>query len=572
MQTPAAPVRSLQLSASGALLLVLLAVIFFGSIRYRLRDMPLERDEGEYAYSGQLLLQGIPPYKLAYNMKLPGIYLAYAAIMAAFGETPAGIHLGLLLVNALTVFLLYFLTSALFGTLAAVVAACSYALLSTSTSVMGFESHATNFVLLPALAGIFILFTALRSGKQESNAGVPLTVAWASCLVSGWFLFASGLLLGIAFLMKQHGIFFVLFCLFYLTWSEWNKKTSAPVILRHVAIFVCGVILPYIISCLLLYRAGVFAQFWFWTVSYANEYSKVGLRRAMHAFWANSRIVVIPAIPVWLIAAVGASTLRWNQGARKHAVFIVGLSLFSFLALCPGAYFRPHYFILLLPIVAILVGVAIGAATEKLAQRFEPAFVIVFPIFILLASFSYAIFEQRQVYFSMSPADAVQATYGNNAFVPALEVASWIENNSPQNAPIAVIGSEPEIYFDAHRHSATGYIYMYSLIGHQKYTAPMRAEFMRELEQNHPEFLVYVDIWDSWGEREGSPQAAGFLTWLQDYMNENYERVGVADLAETAEYIWGVPAESYVPKSSKVIYVLKRKSVEAPLGALAQPI
>src|SRR6202140_944793 len=80
---------------------VLLAVIlFFGAIRWRLLDMPLERDEGEYAYAGQLILQGIPPYQLAYNMKLPGTYAAYAAILAVFGQTPSGIHLGLILVNA----------------------------------------------------------------------------------------------------------------------------------------------------------------------------------------------------------------------------------------------------------------------------------------------------------------------------------------------------------------------------------------------------------------------------------------------------------------------------------------
>jgi hypothetical protein len=53
-------------------ILLLVAIMFFSMIRFRLRDMPLERDEGEYAYAGQLLLEGIPPYQLAYNMKLPG--------------------------------------------------------------------------------------------------------------------------------------------------------------------------------------------------------------------------------------------------------------------------------------------------------------------------------------------------------------------------------------------------------------------------------------------------------------------------------------------------------------------
>ena len=79
------------------------------AIRIRLLGIPLERDEGEYAYAGQLMLQGIPPYKLAYNMKFPGTYAAYAVVMSIFGQTISGIHLGLLLVNAATVALVFFL-------------------------------------------------------------------------------------------------------------------------------------------------------------------------------------------------------------------------------------------------------------------------------------------------------------------------------------------------------------------------------------------------------------------------------------------------------------------------------
>src|SRR5476651_71267 len=84
-------------------LVVLLVLLCVGFVRVRLLEMPLERDEGEYAYAGQLLLQGIPPYELAYNMKLPGTYYAYALGMAVFGETSAGVHLTLLVANALTI-------------------------------------------------------------------------------------------------------------------------------------------------------------------------------------------------------------------------------------------------------------------------------------------------------------------------------------------------------------------------------------------------------------------------------------------------------------------------------------
>ena len=89
-----------------------LALVVFSltaTIRIRLLGIPLERDEGEYAYTGQLLLQGIPPYKLAYSMKFPGTYVAYAITMFFFGQTVTAIHLGLLLVNSATSALIFFI-------------------------------------------------------------------------------------------------------------------------------------------------------------------------------------------------------------------------------------------------------------------------------------------------------------------------------------------------------------------------------------------------------------------------------------------------------------------------------
>ena len=58
------------------LLGLILAVIAI--IRIRLLNIPLERDEGEYAYFGQLMLDGIPPFKAAYTMKFPGTHFMYA--------------------------------------------------------------------------------------------------------------------------------------------------------------------------------------------------------------------------------------------------------------------------------------------------------------------------------------------------------------------------------------------------------------------------------------------------------------------------------------------------------------
>jgi hypothetical protein len=149
--------------------LVLLAVLLFvGFIRVRLLEMPLERDEGEYAYAGQLILQGIPPYELAYNMKLPGTYYAYALGMAVFGQTPFGIHLMLLLVNSLTCVFVFLLGRKLFGVTAGLVACASFALMSVSPAVLGMAAHATQFVVLFAVPGTLVLWLALASNERRT--------------------------------------------------------------------------------------------------------------------------------------------------------------------------------------------------------------------------------------------------------------------------------------------------------------------------------------------------------------------------------------------------------------------
>src|SRR5277367_634464 len=159
-------------------------LLIVAAARLRLLDFPLERDEGEYAYAGQLILQGFPPYALAYNMKFPGTYLAYAAIMALFGETPAGIHFGLLLMTTATALMLFWLGKKILDETAGLVAAASYALLAAGTSMLGQAGHATHFCAFFVTAGLCLMW---RTRQRES---------WP-------LLAAGGVLFGTAVLMKQ---------------------------------------------------------------------------------------------------------------------------------------------------------------------------------------------------------------------------------------------------------------------------------------------------------------------------------------------------------------------------------
>src|SRR4030095_9768169 len=226
------------------------------AIRIRLLGIPLERDEGEYAYAGQLMLQGIPPYKLAYNMKFPGTYAAYALIMSIFGQTISGIQLGLLLINVATGALVFFLGRRLINETAGLVAAASYALLSISPTVLGFAAHATHFVMVPVLGGMLLLLDQ----RAEARFGR---------------LFVSGLLFGLAVVMKQPGIFFALFAVVYLMMKEIRRELREKEWFVRTLVFSGGVILPFATTCLLMFCAGVFREFWFWTVDYAQQYGSL---------------------------------------------------------------------------------------------------------------------------------------------------------------------------------------------------------------------------------------------------------------------------------------------------------
>ncbi|MDT8273600.1 MAG: glycosyltransferase family 39 protein, partial [Desulfomonilia bacterium] len=127
-------------------LILILVIILFAWLRFGLVDVPLERDEGEYAYAGQLILQGSLPYQDVYTMKLPGVHLMYAGIMAIFGQTHQGIRIGLILINAVVIITLFLLGRRLMGPVAGLTAAGVFAVLSCGQAVQGAFANAEHFV------------------------------------------------------------------------------------------------------------------------------------------------------------------------------------------------------------------------------------------------------------------------------------------------------------------------------------------------------------------------------------------------------------------------------------------
>jgi hypothetical protein len=508
------------------------------TVRIRLLGIPLERDEGEYAYAGQLLLQGIPPYKLAYSMKFPGTYAAYAIAMFLFGQTITAIHLGLLLVNSATSALIFFVGKRLVNSTAGIAAAASYALLSVSPSVMGLAAHATHFVVLPMLGGAFLLL------NQQNRSGVGRP-------------FASGLLMGLGVLMKQPGLFFVLFGVTYLFLSDVRAGLLLRnVILRHL-VFVAGAATPLAITFLTLFYAGVFPRFWFWTTHYAHEYGTlISISAAFQIFIYHVRDAIGPNWPLWIVAGIGLLTCPLNKSASQRTVFLLGLFISSILGLCAGFYFRSHYFILLLPAVALFAGVAINNISSVLHRQITA--VRFFPLLLLASCAVFLVFAQRDVFFLVSPIEASHTIYAGNAFPETIKVAEYVRDHTNPSDTIAVAGSEPQIYFYSHRHSATGYIYTYPLMEPQKYARQMQSEMIHEIELAQPKYLISVTMSLSWLH---SPRSENLIfEWSQQYISDNYLPVGFVNIIapDRVEYYFdNIPQQ--VPELGEFILIYQRK-------------
>ena len=526
--------------AWGILSLILLATAL---IRIHLLPVPLERDEGEYAYIGQLLMRGVPPYVGAYDMKLPGVFVVYALLMTIFGQTHAGIHMGLLVVNAVTIVIVFLLGKRLFNSAAGIASAASFALLSVTHSVQGIFANTEHFLILPVLGGILLLLRALDSGRIKG-------------------LFPSGLLLGIGFLMKQHSVIFTAFAGLYLVYYELRSR---PVLwkrfLARGVLLALGAVIPFGLTCLYFWSIGAFDKFWFWTFTYARGYAtSLPLSDIVIKHFQEQISEILSSCPLlWILAGAGLTALLWNKKARSRVFFTLGFLVFSFFAVCPGFYFRAHYFILLLPAVSLLAGLAVSSAESFLS---DPDLAVVrrtIQGLLICIPLLHSIYQERDFLFHMSPEAISRMVYGTNPFVESLEVAKYIQSHTKENDRIAVIGSEPQIYFYSNRLSATKYVLTYWLMEIHKYALKMQQEMTQEIQAARPEFLVFAHINTSWLRR---PQSEGFIfDWFERYQEEHYDRVGFVDilLGEETEYLWDQNAVGHAPRSEYWLSIYRRR-------------
>lgn len=489
--------------------MVLAAIILFDVlVRLRLLNMPLERDEGEFAYFARLMLEGIMPYKVVNVIKLPGAPLFYALSMALFGQSPAGIHCGLLLVNLAAVIMVYFLARRWFGAGVGLIASAAFMLMSLSYGVNGNAAHTEQFVIAAALGGVLLLLRSLDTNRLA-------------------VLLASGILFGLAFLFKQPGIFFGLYGGLLILARELGPKPDGwSRFARRVMVFGLGLVLPFAILCFILWRGGVLDRFWFWSFTVAGgRWMTEGRAWDSMVDWLDS-MRITGLWSCWVLVALAVPVVWSIRGARFFHLPFVAFCIASLAAVRSGAVLQVHYFVCALPAAGMWIGLGVVETRQFLKNSPSLAGWSFLPPALFAAACAGVLYVEGFYMFTASPREASQIIYRGNPFCEAENVADYIRTNSVPNCTIAVLGSEPEIYFLARRHAATAHLSTYILMENHPYSNRMQEEMAQEIETARPEYIVFVPLVTSWLPKSRSPGL--LMNEMKMFIDRNYKMTGIA--------------------------------------------
>lgn len=459
------------------------ALLFAALIRAPIAEIPLERDEGEYAYIAQRWIAGEVPYRDAFDQKPPGIFLVYAVILRTLGDSPTAIHWGAQIWSFGTVAAVWALARAAAGNAAGAGAGILFSVLSASPSVLGNAANTETFMILPATLSLLAALRARRSGSR------------------GWAL-TSGALAGAAMLFKQVAATNALLSAGIVAVSVRGASTRAEeasslapfrlrVIWRQGGGFLLGGALAWAPFLAAFASAGALRELWDCVAGYNLDYANsVPWRYYARNFIRTFGVILALAWPAYLLAAAGLTAWLVRPERRRFGILLGAWLAASAAGTTIGGYFRPHYYIQTLPAIAVLAALGARALADlPRRERRKTAFLAA-----LLASVGYPLAASAGYWLPGDPAAKSREIYPGNPFDISEEVGRFLAGRTHPGDRIFILGSEPQIFFHANRKSATRYIFVYPLMTPTEKARARQLELIEEVHRAAPRIIVTVFI------------------------------------------------------------------------------
>jgi len=480
------------------ILLAASLVLIVATLRTPLLAIPLERDEGEYAYIAWRLGYNELPYRDWVDQKPPAVFYIYQLALSLPFEPVRAIHFAGLVFAAASACALFFLGLRFMDRFWAWLGAALFALLGADPLVQGTAANTEIFMLCPLIFSQMVFFTA--TAKNERNV---------------WLMALAGALTGIAIMFKQVAIVnWFLLAGAYPIFAQGEKRWRSPI--SFVAWSATGLLTVLGLVVLYFWSRGGLNEFVENVFTHNLEYiGGIGGSARLEYCWGTLTILVRTQAIVWTFAAVGLAGLL-TSGRAKWCVFLGGWLLTSVIGVSASGYFFPHYFQQILP--ALVLAAAAGAEWFDTIRLWK-----ILPVWTRRAvlGLMLAVLPVTALWpflFIYTPMEAVRKIYPGNFFADMPALAQRIGNATPSEAPVFIFGAEPELLFYARRPSATRYIFLFPLYGPYGNVHEKQIAAATEVEQAQPSTAVYLP--NALFFVSGTDQY--FTEWSVSYLKENF--------------------------------------------------
>jgi hypothetical protein len=490
-------------SASQWLSLLGLAALFV-ALRWNNYAAPLDRDEGEYAYAAQLLVQGIAPYQHAFIQKPPAVFYSYAVSNLLLPHVYWSPRLLADLFVALATILLGFIARLEFGEGVALPAMW---LVTPMILLPGLELTGANveiFMLLPMMGTVAIYCYSRKNGNKNPH----------------WF--AAGFLAAVTLLYKYTALPVLTFVFIAWLFELWQQATKTKPIFFAPGSAAAGGILACILGLayFLIHDGG--KTFWECTVSFNRYYAGSG-NFSLSYLWSRCA----DFLDNWWILFL----IPWAVLLQPRSRLWFWLGIFACAIVATNGSCYGHYYAVIMPFWALPGAAGIRALASRFAgQRGGLATVLITMVVVAL------LIQPDMRWMFCSSEQFARDKMSAYPFYEAQLLASEVSKRSSSNDFVYVAGSEPEIYYYAQRFSPTRFITTYALMIPTPLATHYQDEAIHDLQTRPPKLIVFAQTGSGWLRQAATPPE--FQNFLGTFLTRDYNLVGGYVKADPEKSYW----------------------------------
>jgi 4-amino-4-deoxy-L-arabinose transferase-like glycosyltransferase len=391
-----------------ALLAFALRAPFFG--------IPLTADEGGYAEVARLWSRGWRLYDETWVDRPQGLLIVFRGILHIDDGSAVVFRIVAALVAAALVLLTMWAAARLVGRIPAILAGLLLSTFGVAPRLESFTLAGELLAAVPAALALIVFTHYVADGRRR-------------------WLVLSGLLTGCAVMIKQSGFDGGLAAVAWLLIAR-RRKGVAP-----GALLVACALLPVLLGIVLSGNAG---DWWYAVVGYRNQGDSIlsgSPVDRVKLFWGSAPAAALSLGPLAALAVVG-----WRRSPLLARLWVVAAGL----AVLGGGNFHPHYYLQLLPPLAVVAG---AGAAALVARPRQPATAVVAALAALTVAATVPLYVT-------SGDSRTHALFPEDPHLPHSDaLAAWLRANTPPGDPVLMMWAAGDVQYLADRDPPTPYLW-----------------------------------------------------------------------------------------------------------------